>query len=413
MNNCKVAVGWLLVFMMVATVLIPVTPAYAFSLGDLLGTNSGNANTSDGLEKNSSGSGLANVLIGLLMGKLFGKSSSSNQSSSDTAVLSASQKNQGDKEVIGFYAEWYGTDTSSFTSMSKNVDTLKTIVPFWTTLQEDGTITDRGGNDHASVVKFAHQNNIKVLLMVNNAKQEGSKSSIHTVLSNPTLRSKAITNLEEYIKRYNLDGINIDFEMVPAEDRDNLSAFMREIAAQLKPQGYSISIDVFPKQDETNDVAIAYDYAQLAKYADKIMIMTYDNHGTWSGAGPIADINWVENNLKYALKFIPKNKLYLGVAGYGYDWSSKGVESLEHGALMNLVQKFNVPTIWDETSKSPHFAYTGADGVTHQVWYENSESLKYKLNLVNQYDIAGAALWKLGEEDPASWQVFKDKLLRK
>jgi spore germination protein len=48
----------------------------------------------------------------------------------------------------------------------------------------------------------------------------------------------------------------------------------------LKPQGYIVSIDVFPKQDKSKDVSIAYDYAQLAKSADEIMIMTYDNHGS-------------------------------------------------------------------------------------------------------------------------------------
>ena len=311
------------------------------------------------------------------------------------------------KELVGFYAEWWGTDTSSFNSLSNNIDTIKTIAPFWATLDEEGTITDRGGNDHSSVVKFAHQNNVSVLLMVNNAKQQQNNSPIHTVLTNPSLRNKAITNLETYIKKYNLDGINIDFEMVDAQDRDSLSAFMQELSARLKPQGYIISIDVFPKQDESNDVSIAYDYAQLAKYADKIMIMTYDNHGSWSDAGPIADIRWVENNLKYALKFIPKNKLYLGIAGYGYDWSSKGVESLEYSPIMNLVERFNSPILWDEPAKSPHFEYTGPDGVTHQVWYENSQSIKYKLDLVKKYDIAGAALWKLGEEDPGNWQAFK------
>jgi spore germination protein YaaH len=310
---------------------------------------------------------------------------------------------------MGFYAEWWGTDTSSYTSMMKNIDTLKTIIPFWGTLQADGSISDRGGNDHASVVKFAHQNNIKVLLMVNNAKQNSEAPPIHTVLANPALRSVAINNLEAYIKNYNLDGINIDFEMVPAGDKNNLTAFMRELYTRLKPQGYIVSIDVFPKTDETNDVSVAYDYAELAKYADKIVIMAYDNHGVWSGPGPIADIRWVENNLKYALKFIPKQKLFLGVAGYGYDWSTKGVESLEYGPITDLATRFNANIKWDDAAKSPYFNYSGADGIAHTVWFENSESLKYKLDLANKFGIAGVALWKLGEEDPGFWLAFKDK----
>lgn len=417
MQNHKCHIVILLVIALLATAVVPATPVYAFSLTDLLG-NASNSGTNSGTSVNktdhssSGGSSIMNILAALLLGNLLGKIfnvSDLPESSAGLPAKSTGSKTSG-KEVVGFYAEWWGTDHSSFDSMSKNKDVIGTIAPFWATLNEDASVSDRGGNDHASVVNAAHKNNISTLLMVNNAKPDSSSPPIHTVLSDKALRSKAIDNIEAYIKQYHLDGVNIDFEMVPAQDRDKLSAFMQELYTRLKPQGYVVSIDVFPKQNENNDVSVAYDYAALAKYADKIMIMTYDNHGVWSKAGPIADISWVENNLKYALDFIPKNKIYLGIAAYGYDWSSKGVESLEYPAITNLIQKFGAPVLWDETSQSPHFVYTGPDGISHEVWYENSKSLQYKLDLVNKYDIAGVAVWKLGEEDPGYWQVFKDKL---
>jgi spore germination protein YaaH len=279
-------------------------------------------------------------------------------------------------------------------------------------MQADAQITDRGGDDHAAVVRFAHQHGISVLLLVNNAKQTGGESPAHTVLADPALRSAAIANLEAYIKKYGLDGVNIDFEMLSAQDRDNLTAFMRELSSRLRPQGYIVSIDVFPKQDESDDLAAAYDYARLADYADKIMLMCYDYHGTWSGPGPIADIGWVENNLKYALRFIPRHKLYLGIAGYGYDWSDNGVESLEYGPLQSLVQRFNATVRWDEPSQSPHFSYTGPDDKIHTVWFENRYSLKFKLALADRYGLAGVSLWKLGQEDPGYWPEFKEWLAK-
>lgn len=407
MKNYKYQIVILLVVTLLTAFVVPATPTYAFSITDLLGS-SPSTSSDNNADILSSGNNIANILAGLLLGKLLGKIFNVSDLPNNSGLPVKLGTNG--KEIVGFYAEWWGTDNSSFNSMSKNKDVIGTIAPFWATLNEDASLSDRGGIDHPSVVKAAHENNISVLLMINNAKQNSNVSPIHTVLANSALRSKAIDNIEAYIKQYNLDGVNIDFEMVPAQDRNNLSAFMKELSARLKSQGYVVSIDVFPKQDENNDVSIAYDYESLAKYADKIMIMTYDNHGVWSEAGPIADVNWVENNLKYALKFIPKNKIYLGIAAYGYDWSSKGVESLEYPAITNLIQKFDVPVLWDDTSKSPHLAYTGPDGVNHEVWYENSESLKYKLDLVNKYDIAGIAIWKLGEEDPDYWQVFKDKL---
>lgn len=398
MRRYRRYIAWIALVAVFAAIAAPPAPAHAFSLSDLFGSSA------DG---GSSGGGLLTILLGLLFGNLFGNILDTAPTGDKPGLPS---NLTGGKEMMGFYAEWWGTDTASYTALARNVDTIKTIIPFWATLEASGALTDRGGNDHASVVRYAHANNVKVLLMVNNAKQNEANPPIHTVLSSPSLRKKAIDNIEAYIKKYNLDGINIDFEMVPAGDRANLSAFMKELYGRLKPQGYIVSIDVFPKTDETNDVSIAYDYGQLALYADRIVIMTYDNHGRWSGPGPVADIGWVEANLKYALKFIPKHKLYLGIAGYGYDWSSKGVEGLEHKAITDLAARFGAAVKWDEAAKSPHFAYTGPDGVKHTVWFENSRSIGYKLDLVNKYDIAGAALWKLGGEDPGYWQVVRDKL---
>lgn len=394
------SVIWLLVIVLCSGILFPQS-GYAFSLtAPTAGDNSGK--------------GIVSVLASLLLGDLLTKIFHIDVSSLPgiTNPPKTIPQPSGNKEVIGFYAEWWGTDTSSYNDLAKHTDAIKTIAPFWATLHNDGSLSNRGGDDHASVVKYANNNNITTLLMINNDKQNSQDNGVHEVLANPSLRAAAIANVEAYIKKYNLNGINIDFEMVPASDRDNLTAFMRELSAKLKPQGYIVSIDVFPKHNEENDVAAAYDYEQLAQYADKIILMTYDYHGGWSDPGAVADLPSVERDLKYALSKIPKTKLYLGVAGYGYDWSSKGTESLEYSAITKLVDRFGADVQWDEASKAPHFGYTGPDGVAHQVWYENSYSIKYKLDLVNKYDIAGIALWKLGEEDPASWQVIKDNLFK-
>lgn len=405
MRKYKSAISRLVIMLFVmSSIIVPVTSVHAFSVSDLLGQPFGSTE-SDLTKGMSTSSGLLNSLLGLLFGKFLNTTPATEGTKTDTDAGEASRSS---KEFVGFYAEWWGEDTSSYNSMIKNANMIKTIAPFWATLQADGTVLDRGGNDHEAVVKAAQQKNISVLLLVNNAKQDNATPPIHTVLTNSALRTKAIDNFEAYIKKYGLDGINIDFEMVPAEDRDNLTAFMRELYTRLNPQGYIVSIDVFPKQNENNDVAAAYDYAKLVNYADKIMIMTYDNHGTWSGPGPIADITWVENNLKYAMKFIPKNKLYLGIAAYGYDWGGQATESLEYNSIMTLAKRYGRSVQWDDTAKAPYFSYVAPDGVQHTVWFENSQSLKYKLALINQYDIAGAAMWKLGEEDPTIWPVVSE-----
>lgn len=51
-----------------------------------------------------------------------------------------------------------------------------------------------------------------------------------------------------------------------------------------------------------------------------ICLMTYDQHTRWTATGPVAGWTGTIANLDYALKFVPKEKLSLGIPLYGYHW---------------------------------------------------------------------------------------------
>jgi spore germination protein len=359
-------------------------------------------------ETSSSSSNLKDVLVGLLLGNLLNRVFNVPSDALPSGIKLAGAS--GKKEVVGFYAENWASDNASLNSLQQHGDMINVVSPFWGTINEDGTITSRSTNNRDAVMSYAQDNRVKVTVLLNNAKSGTSSVPVHHLLSDPQRRSNAIANIEEHVKANGFDGVNIDFEMVPPEDRDYLTQFMQELSDRMRPSGYTVAMSVFPKKDEaTNDVAIAYDYKALAKYVDQIVVMTYDNHGEWSGPGSVADIKWVEDNLKYALQFIPKQKIYLGIAAYGYDWSAAGVKSVHYSDAMEQAAKYNAAISWDAASKSSYYTYVDSTG-QHQVWFENSRSLAYKLDLVNKYDIRGVAIWRLGQEDPGYWQVLRDKL---
>lgn len=404
MLNRKSVISIMLVLLLTANMF---GVAFAASPVDDLLKQLGGVNSAGAVSQSNSSSGLKDLLLGLVFGTLLNK-----VFNLPGDVLPGGNKSQGNtnKEVIGFYAENWAADPASFNSLKQHYNTIDTVSPFWGTVNGDGTITTRASDNKAELMKFAHDHKVKTTVLLNNAKSGTSSSPVHQLLNNPENRTNAVANIEEYVKTNDFAGVNIDFELVPQEDRDQLTMFMKELAERLRPQGFTVAVSVFPKQDEaTNDVAIAYDYAELAKYADQIIIMTYDNHGEWSGPGPVADIRWVESNLKYALQFMPKNKIYLGIAGYGYDWSSGGTQSLDYTNAMETATKYGANISWDDAAKTPYFKYYDAQG-EHQVWFENSRSLGYKLDLVNKYDLKGVALWRLGQEAPDYWQTIQEKL---
>lgn len=361
----------------------------------------------DSSVSNSSHSGIKDLLLGLLFGKLLNQVLNL---PSDVLPGGGKWSVNGKKQVIGFYAENWSADPASFNSFKQHTDMINTVAPFWGTINGDGTITGRDSNNREEVMRLAREKKVKVTVLLNNAKSGTSSSPVHQLLNDAQNRTNAVANIEEYVQTNGFNGVNIDFESVSPEDRDNLTLFMEELSNRLRPQGLTVAMSVFPKQDEsTNDVAIAYDYEKLSKFVDQIILMTYDNHGEWSGPGPVADVRWVENNLKYALKFIPKSKVYLGIAAYGYDWGGGGAQTVHYSDAMETATKFGARLDWDAEAKVPFYTYQNA-GSEHQVWFENSRSLAYKLDLVKKYDISGIAIWRLGQEDPAYWQAIREKI---
>jgi len=73
---------------------------------------------------------------------------------------------------------------------------------------------------------------------------------------------------------------------------------------------------------------------------------------------------------------------------------------------------------FDETSKSAYAEFTVPNGENpsvyywkldpgkYKVWYENDESLKHKLRLVQKYDLLGTASWSLNSAPSAIWDFY-------
>jgi len=55
------------------------------------------------------------------------------------------------------------------------------------------------------------------------------------------------------------------------------------------------------------------------------------------------------------------------------------------------------------------FTYRDAQGNQHEVWFEDAEGLRSKIQLAWELGIKGVALWRLGMEDPTSGQCFEMK----
>lgn len=305
--------------------------------------------------------------------------------------------------IIGYYENpWPGTPdrTGSFPSMKTYAKDMNVVVPFWYQARADGTLDTK---ESALVMDTARQLGLKINPLVTN-----KSDATEAILGNTAVRGKVIDNIVKLLQERGFDGVNIDFEQVSPQYRDNLTAFMAELYPKVHSMGKWVIISVFPQVDITPDIAGAYNYAELAKYADYLQLMTYDHHWATSPPGAIAPIDWFEKNVKYAVDTVGARKVIVGIPAYGYDWApGKDAETVRYVDAIVRAEQHGVQIAYDDAAQAPHFKYDG-----HEVWFENAQSTSAKLDVVNKYRPAGIAIWRLGQEQPEIWPIIEQKFPR-
>lgn len=294
----------------------------------------------------------------------------------------------------------YNQTTAQYeqTVLQSNVNTLS---PRWYFLAESGAITDT--TDY-SLVTWAKKHNKAVWAMVGN---RSDASLTHRILSNSSMRTTAINNLLAIVKKYSLDGLNIDFENVVPEDRASLTAFIKELSSKLHANGSTLAVNVSP--DLGTDWTDAFNYYALGQSADYIILMGYDEHYNGSPeAGSNSSLPYVANGLNILLQEVPNEKVILGLPLYNKDWSVGTQGNIISTDFISLLEQNNrilahsARPIWDSKLGQYTVKYT-KNGIAHYIWVEDGRSLSGKYELAIHESLAGFAYWYVGSEGSDIW----------
>jgi len=306
--------------------------------------------------------------------------------------------------VIAFYEPSMDTtpSTNSFASLASHYRDIDVVAPYWFRIGLGGVLEDDTATP--SVATFAHGHGVKVWPLVGNNGFE--------MLTTLTSRRNATRTLVSLAKRGGYDGIFLDWELVPVSQRHNFNLFVADVATAFHAMGKVVAVAVFPKIGVDRQVQGVYDYPVLAHYADAVAVMTYDHHENSSPPGAVAPLNWVQANMLYALQSVPREKLFMGIATYGYDWTAGGASTVTAKDASAILSRLGIAASWSGSAQEPHFTYVDANGVRHTVWYENATTFAQKLAVVKRLALAGVAIWRIGGETPRFWQALNSSVGR-
>jgi spore germination protein len=240
-----------------------------------------------------------------------------------------------------------------------------------------------------------------------------------------------------------LDGIDIDFESKPISARPYFSLFLQGLKGRLGKKILSCSIEartppssvyeVIPDKIEYTD-----DYVAINKYCDRVQIMTYDQGAgdrqlNAAAAGkpyiPVADTKWVEKVFTLATKTISKNKLFIGVATYGYEYEvtplTQGYRydinwAVNPGYATKLASDLGIMPARNSAGEmsfiyaptTPELAGAAAAITTpHIVWWSDAQAIAEKVALAKKLGVRGVAIFKLdGGEDQGLWDILPKRV---
>ncbi len=278
---------------------------------------------------------------------------------------------------------------------------LDVISPTWFKLTDDaGNISSFAT---ANYVSIAHNMGLKVWAVIDDFTNPVDD---YEVLSYTSKRERIIESLITEARNSGIDGINVDFEKVSNEAGPHYVEFLRELSIECRANNLVLSVDDYVPYNFNSQ----YNIPAQGEVADYVIIMGYDEHYHGSGdPGSVASIDYVKHGITETLKTVPPKKVINALPLYTIQWRTTGTTVTDDYVTMvnqaDMVSRLGGSYTWDETT-CQNYLETDIGGTKYQVWLEDAESIQVKLNVMKANEIGGVAVWRLGYEDPAIWNVI-------
>ncbi len=287
-------------------------------------------------------------------------------------VAAQRKNNRTQFKIVGYYfLNAALKDTSQADSAYQFLSMITHLNIAFINPDSSGNIRDDLAID--SLIMKAHRKNVKVLASI----AGGGPHPYYSSLLQDDKREIFIRNLLAIVKRYQLDGIDVDLEGNDIDD--NYEAFVTGLAAYLHADHKIISAAIATTyKDKLPDNAL--------KQFDFVNIMSYDRTGPWrpQDPGDPSPYSMAEEDLDYwhNVRGILKNKLVLGLPFYGYGFGKVDSPAISM-SYREIVALY--PGEMSDTLNLP---------ASKVMYYNNMTTIKNKTKLAMQKG-GGVMIWQL------------------
>lgn len=315
----------------------------------------------------------------------------------------------------------YGGTTTTYKNYAQRAaGIINAVSPDYFDLVEGGALScPKLSHDFVDTM---HQQGISVIPLISN---HWDKANGVATLEN----TEAITDqIAAKVIEYNIDGVNVDIQNVNHLYKDAYTNFVKRMRDKLPGRSISVAVAANPNGWTTGWHG-SYDYEKLAQNSDFLMIMAYDESWYGSSPGPVASYSFLKRSIDYALKYTTADKVVAGIPLYGRYWKAgaaiggnaltqKDVESLlqSYNSTKQYISDTNVQSakvsvvIGQDDTKPTLWGGRTLDAGEYEIWYDDAQSVRTKLELSREYGLRGTGTWAIGQEHESVWETYADFL---
>ncbi len=277
-------------------------------------------------------------------------------------------------KILTFYEEgWGGIYAGSWSRLHEVKEKVDLVSPVWLGLKSNGLVNWDKTNTEA--LSFFKQNKLQFLVLVT----AGSGRNSTAILGSQASRQNAVNSIYTYLKNVAADGICLDFEYIQPALKETFTEFVKDLKAKMMEK--KLLVAVFPYVNWEEPTKEAYDYQSLGRLSDGVIVMTYDQHRPKDTPGPVAAGHWVKANLDYLLTRIDNRKLWLGIAGYGYQWQSgkRQGTALPAWYCRAKAERLGFKDTYQPETVNEHINFKTTSG-TFNIWWEGARGDEGKIS---------------------------------
>ena len=229
---------------------------------------------------------------------------------------------------------------------------------------------------------------------------------VDDILADETVRAAHVQEIVALVEDGEFDGIDLEYSAVDADLNGQFTAFVSALSSAFGQSGHRLSLTLPPPSDQRS----AYDWEQLGVLADYIKVLPI--------ADPVSYWDNMPDGIARLTEDVPPQKILLVINPFSIE-TGDGAHAIGYQSAMVLASQSVVrepdnpdeivpgatvvivaesldedegasPMTWDENAAAVAFTAGGTD--RRRIYFENSYSVGFKLELVQAYGLGGVAV---------------------